>query len=344
MTNIDIETMKNTTSSNVQLGMFVMIGLAFLLFTLYLIGSNQNLFDKTFEVKATFYNVNGLTKGNNVRFSGIDVGTIKKVEIISDTTVKVTMIIKNSVHPFIKKNSIATVGTDGLMGNKLVNISNFSGGTNEIVEEGDMLTSVKPVETDIMLRTLDLTNQNLFQITTDLKRITQKLRTSNTLWSLLMDTSVAQNVKQSISNIRATTSNTATFSKDLNVLIQDVKNGKGVAGVLLHDTVSTIKLKNSIQQLQQFTATALEATKDINILTDKMKNGQGAAGVVLSDTLFAKDLKKSMKNIEIATDRLNENMKAMRHNIFFRGYFKKQEKEMKKAKEDSIANVSKKAK
>jgi phospholipid/cholesterol/gamma-HCH transport system substrate-binding protein len=336
--------MKNTTSSNVQLGIFVMIGLAFLLVTLYLIGSNQNLFDQTFEVKATFHNVNGLMKGNNVRFSGIDVGTIKKVEIVSDTTVKVTMVIKNDVHSFIKKGSIATVGTDGLMGNKLVNISNPSSGSGEIVEEGDMLASTKPVETDAMLRTLDLTNQNLFQITTDLKRVTQKLNNSNSLWSLLLDTSVAQNVKHSIASIRATTKNTTAFTNDLNFLIQDMKNGKGVAGILLRDTASTIRLQKSIQQLQQVTNRALEVTSDIKAVTEKMKTGKGATGVLLSDTAFAKDLKRTMKNIEIASDRFNENMEAMKHNFLFRGYFKKQEKEIKKAKEDSISKASKKRK
>jgi phospholipid/cholesterol/gamma-HCH transport system substrate-binding protein len=160
------------------------------------------------------------------------------------------------------------------MGNKLVNISNTSGGSSEIVEEGDMLTSIKPVETDEMLRTLDLTNQNLYLITTDLKRITQKLKSSNSLWSLLMDTSVAQNVKLSISNIRATTDNTAAFSKDLNFLIQDIKNGKGVAGVLLNDTVSTKRLQNSIQQLQQATTKAVELTSDIRIVTEQLKKGQ----------------------------------------------------------------------
>lgn len=336
--------MKNTTSSNVQLGMFVMIGFVLLLGTLYLIGSNQNLFDQTFEVKATFHNVNGLMKGNNVRFSGIDVGTIKKVEIVSDTTVKVTMVIKNDVHSFIKKGSIATVGTDGLMGNKLVNISNPSSGSGETVEEGDMLASTKPVETDAMLRTLDLTNQNLFQITTDLKRVTQKLNNSNSLWSLLLDTSVAQNVKHSIASIRATTKNTTAFTNDLNFLIQDMKNGKGVAGILLRDTASTIRLQKSIQQLQQVTNRALEVTSDIKAVTEKMKTGKGATGVLLSDTAFAKDLKRTMKNIEIASDRFNENMEAMKHNFLFRGYFKKQEKELKKAREDSMAMTSKKIK
>ncbi|MCA6431993.1 MAG: hypothetical protein IM574_00170 [Cytophagales bacterium] len=123
-----------------------------------------------------------------------------------------------------------------------------------------------------------------------------------------------------------------------------MKNGKGVAGILLRDTASTIRLQKSIQQLQQVTNRALEVTSDIKAVTEKMKTGKGATGVLLSDTAFAKDLKRTMKNIEIASDRFNENMEAMKHNFLFRGYFKKQEKELKKAREDSMAMTFKKIK
>jgi phospholipid/cholesterol/gamma-HCH transport system substrate-binding protein len=334
--------MKNTTLSNVQLGVFVVIGLAFLLGALYLIGTNQNLFGKTFELRATFYNVNGLMKGNNVRFSGIDVGTIKKVEIVSDSSVNVTMVIEDNVHRFIKKNSIATVRTDGLMGNKLVNISNAHNPSNEMAEEGDMLGSIKPVETDMMLRTLDMTNNNLLLITSDLSRITQKLRNSNSLWSLLLDTSVAQNVKHSISNIRTTTKNTAAFTNDLNSLIQAIKTGEGLAGALLFDTASAIKFKGTIQQLQQTAENALAAANDLKAVTEQLKNGRGATGVLVNDTVFATDLKKSMRNVEAATNRFNENMEALKHNFLFRGYFRKQDKKLKKTTEDSVAKASKK--
>ncbi|MFN7792599.1 MAG: hypothetical protein ACK5NM_08600, partial [Cyclobacteriaceae bacterium] len=135
--------------------------------------------------------------------------------------------------------------------------------------------------------------------------------------------------------------NTAAFSRDLNVLIQDIKNGKGVAGVLLYDTVSTVKLQKSIQQLQQATTKAVELTSDIRVVTEQLKKGQGATGVLINDTAFAQDLKKSMKNIEFGTDRFNQNMEALKHNFFFRGYFKKQDKELKKMREDSIQKASK---
>ncbi|MEK6782579.1 MAG: MlaD family protein [Bacteroidota bacterium] len=333
--------MKKVTSNNMQLGLFVMIGLAFLIATLYLIGSNRNLFSKTFEVSAVFYNVNGLMKGNNVRFSGIDVGTIKEVEIISDTSVRVTMIIENRIHPFIKKNSVASVGTDGLMGNKLVNISNLNITSGEIIEEGDMLPSLKPVETDAMLRTLDKTNDNLYQISSNLYKITQKVNNSNSVWSLLMDTTLAIEVKQSISNIRVATKNTETFTRDLNYLLLDLKNEKGLAGSLLYDTVSAETLKTSIQQIEEASEKALQVTADIKLLTEKIKKGEGGAGVLMSDTTFARDLQKSMNNIQEATSHFDQNMEAMRHNFLFRKYFKNQEKELEKLKQDSIKKAAK---
>jgi phospholipid/cholesterol/gamma-HCH transport system substrate-binding protein len=331
--------MKHTTTNNIQLGSFVAVGFVFLLAALYFIGKNRNLFDQTFEVSATFYNVNGLTKGNNVRFSGIDVGTIKRVDIISDTSVKVTMIIEKRVHSFIKKNSLASVGTDGLMGNKLVNITNTSSSSNEIIAEGDMLLSVKPIETTDMLRTLDQTNINLYQITNDIKRITQKLNNNNSLWSILMDTTVALNVKQSISSIRLTARNTTTFTNDLNTLLKDIKDGKGLAGSILRDTATAIKFKSSIQQLHDASEKAFQVTTDIKQLTEKIKKGEGGAGILLSDSAFAKDLQKSMHNIQQSTVRFDQNMEALKHNFLFKGYFRRQEKELKKIKEDSVKRV-----
>jgi phospholipid/cholesterol/gamma-HCH transport system substrate-binding protein len=329
--------MKNATASNVQLGFFVMVGLIFLLAALYLIGKNRNLFDQTFEVNATFYNVSGLMRGNNVRFSGIDVGTVKKVQISSDTTVSVTMVIQDRVRPFIKKNSLASVGTDGLMGNKLVNISNGSSPSSEIIEEGDRLVSIKPIETNDMLRTLDQTNSNLYQITTDIKIITKKLNNNNSLWSILMDTTVAQNLKQSILSIRTTTQNTSSFANNLNDLLKDVRDGKGLAGSLFRDTSASTQFKATIQQLQSASENALQVTSDVKQLTERIKSGDGGAGVLLSDSAFSRDLRKSMRNIQQGTDRFDQNMEALKHNFLFRGYFRRQEKQLRKAKKaDSI--------
>ncbi len=322
--------MHKNTLNNAQLGFFVFIGIAFLITALYLIGNNRNLFDRTFRVSATFYKVNGLMKGNNVRFSGIDVGTVKRVEIVSDTSVNVTMVIENGAQKFIKKNALASVGTDGLMGNKLVNIDNVQAPADR-VEDGDIIKTLRPIETDQMLRTLDQTNLNLSIITFDLKKITQKLNDNNTLWSILTDTVVAENVKQAISAIRATTRNTTAFTQDLNNLLRDVQKGKGMVGYLINDTASTTKLKSSIAAINEASEKASQVAKDLEQVTQKLKRGEGPAGILLSDTAFAHDLSKSMRNIRVGSEKLSENMEAMKHNFLFRGYFKDQEKKAQKA-------------
>lgn len=317
------------TSKNIRVGLFVLVGTALLIVALYLIGSKQNLFGSTFTLKAQFYNVNGLMAGNNVRFTGIDVGTVESVEIINDTTVSVTMIIEDKVQEFIKKNAVAIVGTDGLMGNKLVNIIPTDGPA-EGVEDGDMLLSRNPVGTDDMMRTLNITNENVKEITEEIKLIVQKLNSPNSLWSILMDTIVAENVKQAIVNIKVTGERTALITGDLNRIVKHVREGKGTIGALVTDTAFSSKLHQSIVNIELISDSLALVTGDLHYVTSKIKKGEGAIGTVLMDTTFVNNLNKSMQNIESGTKGFDDNMEALKHNILLRNYFKKKEKEAKK--------------
>ena len=80
--------------NNVKLGAFALAGLLFLVLLLYMIGKNRSLFGATYILKARFENVQGLVPGNNVRFSGIEAGTVKRIKILNDTTIEVTMAIE----------------------------------------------------------------------------------------------------------------------------------------------------------------------------------------------------------------------------------------------------------
>ena len=162
--------MSSQSLRNTKLGLLVAIGTLFLIVAMYLIGDKQNLFGDTFKISADFNNVNGLTEGNNVRFGGINVGTIESVKITSDTTIRVVMLIEKESQDFIKKNSLASVGTDGLMGNKLININSVSF-PSESVQEGDVIGTLRPIETDEMIRTLNRTNEDIAVIVHNLKHI-----------------------------------------------------------------------------------------------------------------------------------------------------------------------------
>ena len=157
-------------SKNIRVGIFVLVGTIFIISALYFIGEKQSLFSSKFRVKANFKDVNGLIPGNNVRLGGINVGTVESVEIASDSSVTVVMVIKDKTKPYIKKNSIASIGTDGLMGNKLINITPGLKDSPEI-QDGDFLPTKLPFETDQMIQTIGKTNEDVSIIASNLKEI-----------------------------------------------------------------------------------------------------------------------------------------------------------------------------
>jgi len=325
--------MANESGRNIKLGIFVLAGTAFLIAVLYLIGAKRSLFSDTFKISAEFYNVNGLMSGNNVRFSGINVGTVESVNIVSDSSVLVVMLIEDKVKSYIKKNSVATVGTDGLMGNKLININAAKDGSKAAsIEGGDKLTTLRPIETDEMIRTLSTTNDNIKNITTDLKTIAQKINSRNTLWSILMDTVVADNVKQAIVNIKMAGSNAAVVVGDLKNLTHDMKSGKGLIGTLITDTSLTTRLDHTMVKLNMAGDNLAIMTGDLSKVSKNLNSNEGTLGMLIMDTMFVKDLKSAMKNLDEGTGDFKDITEALKHNVLLRKYFKKKEKEAKKNK------------
>lgn len=317
--------MAKETLKNIRLGIFVLAGTAFLISALYIIGNKKNLFGNTFRISAEFYNVSGLMAGNNVRFSGIDVGTVESVKIVSDSSVKVVMVIEDHIRSFIKKNALASIGTDGLMGNKLVNI-NSAGDHSEIVEEGDVLQTLRPIEQDEMIRTLNSTNDNIRAITSNLLTITNRINGENTLWSILMDTVLAENVKSAIVNIRVASNSTAVLTGKLKNITADIQNGKGSLGALITDTTLSGKINQVIVKLDRISDTAAFITGDFSKISSRLEQGHGSVGMLLKDTSFIHNLNTSINNINKGALILNEDLEALRHSWPFKKYFKKKEK------------------
>jgi phospholipid/cholesterol/gamma-HCH transport system substrate-binding protein len=314
--------MEKEVSRNIRVGIVLIITTVILISALYIIGDKRNIFGSTFRVSAMFYNVNGLMPGNNVRLSGINVGTVESVEIINDSVVSVSMLIENKVSTYITTSAVASIGTDGLMGNKLVNI-NSSNKPGRPMKDGDVLQTLAPFETDEMIRTLNTTNENIKYITTDLKKITQKINSPNTLWSLLMDTVVAENVKTAIVNIKVAGDRAATATGDLKSIISNVKEGKGSIGSLLNDTSFSGKLDYSMTSIKQIADKMTQVSENLETVSNKLKNGDGVIGTLLTDTSLTNNLSKSLENLKDGTAGFNENMEALKHNILLRRYFKK---------------------
>ena len=317
--------MNEQTSKRARLGAFVLIATTCLILGLYYIGSKKNIFNSTILVSTSFNNVGGLMPGNNIRFNGINVGTVSKVYAISDTAIKVEFTIEENETKFISKNAIASIGTDGLLGNKLIEISP-SGGVLEPVEEGSFLRSINPVQMDMAIRTLLKTNDNIKVITDNLKEVSQKFNSNNTLWRLLTDTSIAENVKNAIVNFKVTGENTAILTGDLRTIVQHIQSGKGTIGALLTDTALTKNLRQTVVNIKSITDSVAIISGNFKSISSNIVNGKGAVGTLVTDTTFVHNLNESMKNIKDGSAGFNDNMEALKHTWPFKKYFKKKTK------------------
>lgn len=313
--------MEQETSRNVKLGLLVICGTLLLISAFYFIGSRQNLFGTTFALNARFYNVNGLMEGNNVRFAGIDVGTVESLEIENDSSVRVKMVLEKDIQKFINRNAIASIGTDGLMGNKLVNIN--SGAASPNVQDGDMLQTLRPLEMDEMVRTLNTTNENIRVISSNLRSITDRLSSKNSLWNLLLDTVVAENVKSSVVNLKFMSQNAVLVTGDLRHLSDQMKQGKGTISALISDTVLSSNLRQTIVKFEKLSDTVGVITGNLSYLTQKLKRGEGTAGVLLNDTNLVHDLNTSIRTINKGAASFDENMMALQHTWPLKRYFKR---------------------
>src|SRR5690606_16140624 len=215
--------MKNTNSQKIRLGLLVIIGTVLFVLAVYIIGQQQNMFKKTFMISAEFQNVNGLQKGNNVRYSGINIGTVKTIEMVNDSVVKVEMVIEENIVKHIRKNAVATIGSDGLVGNMIINILPRDGIAG-VIENGDMIKSFSKVEPDDLLSNLSVTIKNTEILTEDLLKITNAINNGQgTLATVLNDTVMSSDLKQTIKTLKEVSVNASNTLLEFNGLVKSIK-------------------------------------------------------------------------------------------------------------------------
>lgn len=318
---------------NVKLGIFVLVGLTMLIFALYMVGKDTNLFSKNYILKVQFDNAKGLMIGNNVRYAGIQVGTVKKINFLNDTTIEVMMLIDEKMKSYIHKKDEVSIGTDGLVGNKILNITHGEDRT-ALAENDDILVTKKNIDTDEMLEVLNKTNVNIALISEDLKMTVQRLNSSTAFWEILNDKTLPTNLKKTLVNVRNATDKADNLVAELQTVVSDIKNGKGSIGGILRDTAMLVNLNSAVDKIKLVGDNANNLANELNILTQGVKqdinNGKGTINAVLKDSVLVQKFNQSLNHIEEGTSNFNQNMEALKHNFFFKGYFKKLEKNKKK--------------
>lgn len=318
----------------VIVGIFIFLGLLILVVAIFTLGGQKKTFVRTFTINAIFNDVGGLLTGGNVWFSGVKVGTVKKISFYGDSQVQVTMNIEQDAEAHIHKDAKAKIGSDGLIGNKIVII--YGGDPKKPqVEKNDFLSVERATSTDDMLATLQENNKNLLEITKDFKSISKKIDSGEgTLATLLNDPTIAKKLNSAADNLQETLANLKTVSEgSKNVLanLQDFSgklNKKGNSiNDLASDTVVYKSVKATLAQLNNASNSVTQFTANLKTVSDRLNQKDNAVGVLLNDSETAASMKVTLKNLESGSKKLDEDLEALQHNFLLRRFFKKKEKE-----------------
>jgi phospholipid/cholesterol/gamma-HCH transport system substrate-binding protein len=259
--------MKTTSSQKIKIGLFTFAGLAVLVLGIFFIGNKKGLFNSTFNLYGTFNNVSGLQVGNNVRFAGINVGVVQSINIVTDSSVRVDLTLNNNVRKFIKTDAKLSIGSDGLMGDKLVVIAPGGIKSHDEVQPGGRLASINPVDVDKIITKLTRVANNAEVLTTDLSQIVGKINGGKgTIGRLLNDDKMVKDLEGTVRQAQTTMKNvhrtTNTLNEDLtaaqhNFLLRGFFNKKKKAAKAKQDSIKKVQ-----EQVQKGKEKAAKAKQD----------------------------------------------------------------------------------
>lgn len=317
-----------TDRRTVIVGLFVFLGVVIFGGGILAVGNLEDTFGRKIAVTAVFGEVSGLKAGDKVWSSGLKVGTVETLGFIGPGQVEVTLQLDANVTPYIHADAVAKIGSDGLIGNPIVVVSSGSAEAPPIAD-GAQINTREGIATEDVIAMLQENNKNLLAITTDIKAVTARLAAGEgTVGKLLKDDTLLTQVSDAVAtldeaaeNARRLTASLATFSARLNQ-----------PGQLPHDLVTdTTTMAGVRATVEKLEATATRAEELVGALEASATDPTSPVGVLLGDEAAGGDLKTTLANLTTASQLLNEDLKAIQSNFLFRPYFKKKEREARKA-------------
>ena len=258
--------MQTTASQKIKIGLFTVAGILLFVIGIFLIGKQKNMFGDTFMIYGTFNNVGGLNIGNNIRFAGINVGTIEDIRIVSDTLIRVEMRMQAQVKPFLKSDALATIGSDGLMGDKLITIKSGTSNDVQLLTDGSRILTANPVDFDKVINNFTKIADNANVITAELAGMAVQVRQGNgTISKLLYTDDLAV-------SLQGTTKNAQKITGSLADITSQVSAGRGTMGSLFYTDSLSRKLDRTVNTANTALATISEAADGFS---ENMKALQG---------------------------------------------------------------------
>jgi phospholipid/cholesterol/gamma-HCH transport system substrate-binding protein len=323
----------NSNKRMITVGVFVMVGIIIFVAAVLTLGGQKKTFEKKSSIRAIFKDVSGLQVGNNVWFSGMKIGTIKKMSFTPNSMVEVIMNVETKDLQYIKKDSRAKISSEGFIGNKIVVIFDGTPSSPHVVED-DLLAVDEGMNTDEMIATLQRNNKNLVDITGNIKTITERLMNGQgSAGKILSDDKLANDLQAAITGLRIASMQVQKITSDVASYTSQLQSEGSLTNNLIHDTVFYSHLKASAQQIQQASITIKESSDNIKHITGNIQDVSrrldstgSPIGVLLNDEEAGRNLKLTLENLQGGSKKLDEDLEALQHNFLFRGFFKKKAK------------------
>lgn len=327
-------------STQVKVGIFVLTGLILFLVAVAYIGMDKNLFSRTFTLYSTFRSVEGLQTGNNVWLSGVKIGTVKSVTIAGNDLVVVEMKLNDRQNTFISKDAVANIGSDGLVGSKIVVIR--PGQARAVVQEYDTIKSTSPVDTQEIIDMAQDVGKDFQSLTRDLNVLINKFnRGDGVVGDLLNDGPLAQDLRIAIDNAKTTVATASRATQEINMLtaevrnmVEEMRNGSGIVTAMLKDTSWTRSFEQTIQNMEQISSKTAAISGDLERLSANINDTGTPIGMLMGDTAVANNLQEAISSAQLGAEKFDENMEALQNNFFLRGFFRRKEKREKKEREE----------
>lgn len=314
---------EKTNRRPIFVGLFILIGLSFLVAGVLIVGGMHSTFSRKISVTTVMDDIQGLQPGNNIWFSGVKVGTVHKIEFMKNSTVRVDMRINRESQPYIHKTSFVKVGTDGLIGNRILII--YGGNTSlPHIEDGDVLITRKSISTQDIMNTFEENNQNIL-------KLTKKLADSEgTIGKLLNSDEVYIDIASTIKSFQAAADEARQAITSLNKFSNRLNKEGTLVNDITTDTSTYAVLKNSVNKLEH----TMDTLKTfVSKLKKNYQNTKSPLGVLMNDEKTAENIKSTISNLESSSKKLDQDLEGLQHSFLLKRYFKKEEKKKKSAKQ-----------
>ena len=297
--------MNTSKNRSLKLGLLVSAGALLFVLAVYYLGSKQNLFSSSITVKSYFYNVKGLMEGNKVRYSGINVGIVDGISIVSDSTILVKLSIDKDVKKFIRKDSKVEIGQEGIMGNKIVNIYPGSASAGS-VDDDDELKSANSFDFEEILKQAKSIIDDGKAVAKNLLDMSNKINNGNgDLARLINDSAISVSMNKTGDQL-------LSITKNVKEITQKVNDGEGDFGKLINDTTISHTVTLALTNLDRITARVDTFSQELLIFGKEINHGDGLIHQLVYDSLMARNVDTTITNVNDGVEEIAAAARSVR--------------------------------